>query len=459
MNAVSFRWYGVYRILTKLYLEHKAEWSARSELKGGFGRWLPDNTLKNLPKELDPLVQRGKEIDCVFRGFVFGFCAAPGFFDSPPESKTSKDRDRLVALGFQWDFWAGTGAWEGVGYPTPVSDGKYIYSLTAHHLYSCHDLDGNLIWQSRFAPPKFSDLTPEQAKRFGMKWLGVGSGYMPGAFNTSPLLVDDLLISNAASIIRVLDAKTGQTKWWTPSTSGNVNNMANPLVTTLGGEKYLLTVGDRLSGTITPEGDAILRLRDGVEVGYVPGRNSIKCRVSGPALLAPDLVLTHGSTNESFVLTQLIPIGGRITTKEVWNSTVKGDNGKIFRISLWRPAWRDGKLYKGGDVLDAVSKTFPVSGQPGLNCRDGGGATILAGDFCLTIDPDAGKFLWRNILTNQKAGEGSLPVNPPDGLSEQWKKEHEIASSWRWLGAATPFAYKDRLYVRAYDLLWCIGPK
>ena len=117
-------------------------------------------------------------------------------------------------------------------------------------------------------------------------------------------------------------------------------------------------------------------------------------------------MLTHGA-GSSLLINQLIPADGMITTKEVWNYTRKWIGGKCNDIGLWRPAWRDGKLYQGGNVLDAVSKTFPAIGQPALNGGYCGGGNILAGDYCLTWNYYEGKFLWRNIITNKKAGEGS----------------------------------------------------
>jgi hypothetical protein len=51
-----------------------------------------------------------------------------------------------------------------------------------------------------------------------------------------------------------------------------------------------------------------------------------------------------------------------------------------------------------------------------------------------------------------------VPVNPKDGRSPGEVGAQAYRPDWHWLGPATPFAWRDRFYVRANDFLYCFAP-
>jgi hypothetical protein len=148
-------------------------------------------------------------------------------------------------------------------------------------------------------------------------------------------------------------------------------------------------------------------------------------------------------------------VGEAWRMEEVWRLPKSAKREES--ISLFRPAWRDGRLYNGGTVLDLREGKWLATRRGTLHAGYYGQGGILVGPVFLSWDFYKGAFAWVDAATGAKVGEGSLPVNPPDGKPLDFKREQACLDHWRWLGAATPFAYKTRLYVRAYDFLWCIG--
>jgi hypothetical protein len=54
-------------------------------------------------------------------------------------------------------------------------------------------------------------------------------------------------------------------------------------------------------------------------------------------------------------------------------------------------------------------------------------------------------------------GEGWLPKHNPDVHDEDFIKGEARGHRWSTLGAAAPIAHNNRLFVRSFDYLWCIG--
>jgi hypothetical protein len=76
----------------------------------------------------------------------------------------------------------------------------------------------------------------------------------------------------------------------------------------------------------------------------------------------------------------------------------------------------------------------------------------------LTIDHAAGDFHYRNARQGREIGRNALPKNPPEVHDAAKVRANGLGSQWRILGAGTPEAVGERLYVRSFDYLWCIGP-
>jgi outer membrane protein assembly factor BamB len=264
----------------EVYERRRAEWESLPIFERNGNGYTPEECRK-LPSELQPFLKRAEEIGCCFTGLTPSWAGRWWLFSFRKNAAYDRECQRLAQLGLMWSKWDSSGAWDGVAYPTPLSDGKHILTVTAHNLYSCHDLDGKILWHARFPPPKESDFTPEQISyvaKIGKKRLSLG---LDGC-QTSPLLVDGVLISNIAGMIRAIDIKTGQCRWTCPVVGRLSQGMAVPAVATVGSERYIIGVnGDYGFGS-----DPIVRLRDGVPAGSLPG----SVMLNGPVMLQSDLV-------------------------------------------------------------------------------------------------------------------------------------------------------------------------
>lgn len=105
---------------------------------------------------------------------------------------------------------------------TPVSDGNYVYSFFGKSGLYAYDMDGKQIWKA--------DLGKMSSNR---EW---GSG-------ASPILLDDMVIMNAADegrAVFALNKKTGKEIWKAPSDLLELS-YATPIVATLpGGSKEII---------------------------------------------------------------------------------------------------------------------------------------------------------------------------------------------------------------------------
>ncbi len=161
---------------------------------------------------------------------------------------------------------------------------------------------------------------------------------------------------------------------------------------------------------------------------------------------------------------RLVAEDGHISCQEVWRLPQT-------KFRLERCAWRDGKVYSGGSVLDGATGKVVSATRASVDPGYCGGGGILAGGYYLCwnfygrkskveSEPVNAEFIWMDIATGKKAGQGVLPVNPSDGLPVTLRREQAVRSKrWMWLGAATPFAWRDRLYIRANEFVWCLGSK
>ena len=405
----------------KLYQASKADWDARPELKRKDDGVTAEGR-KKLPPELEPLLKRADEQDFLFVG-IHNAWGYPSMFWTK-KNFIQQYQSQLNKLGLMGSGWEMQGTWDGAAYPTPVSDGTRVWTVTMHNLYTCHDLDGKILWQVRIPAG--------------------GHGPGQGGFSTSPILVDGKLISCAGDFTRCLDAANGKILWEHPLTRKIDQNMAVPMAMTLTGQQYIIGIN----------GD-IYRLSDGKVMGILPGETHRKGVNNGP-IIDGDLVINIGKVagdSDAMNLTahRLREQSGTVMVERVW--CVEGRSP----IHLSRAAWRGGRLYNGGTVVDFTTGTNVAVKLPALNPGYCGAGGMLAGGYYLSWDFYNGKFLWRDLATGLKAGEGKLPVNPSDGLPLTIKQEQAISETWRWLGAATPFVWKDRLYIRAYDFLWCLG--
>lgn len=423
---------------------------------------------KQVPATAATIVAQATAAGFEYRGIDQSAGGYPNHFNLPHGGgKNKEDQQWVRELGLMTSVWDYQGTWDGVAYPTPISDGQRVWTVTTHNLYSCHDLDGTVVWQVRYAPPKISDLTPEQETEVAgsdgkNRWPGGWPGQ--GGFSTSPIMAEGKLVSCAGRMARCLDTQSGKQLWAQPMRAEIGQALGVPAFVTVGKERYVVGVGNEGAA-----GSNIYRLHDGAVVARLPGVTSSKGGVSGPVTWGDRILNRQADGDATLSCHRLVAKDGELTLEQVWSLPKSAKREES--ISLFRPAWRDGRLYNGGAVLDIEKGAWIATRRAPTNGGYYGGGGILIGPAFLCWDfygatkssdksamPARARFVWLDAASGTQLGEGFLPINPPDGRTLEFKRAEACRDSWRWLTAATPFAWKDRLYVRAYDFLWCLGP-
>lgn len=286
-----------------------------------------------LQPEWQKFLDRCTALDVEFKGFGQSAGGYPNLLAVKPRGPAEERNRKVTALGLQWSSWFYQGTWNGVAFPTPCSDGKAIYVVTAHNIYAAYDVNGTRLWLRRFPPASVKDLTPEQKQRIMApsgknRWPGGWPGQ--GHFSTSPILFENRLISCAGMWVRCLDTRDGRVVWELPMRGEIGQNMANPGVMVIGTTPVVIVPGNE--NRVGERGDDVIRLADG-------------------------------------------------------------------------------------------------------------------------------RVLFRDLKTHQSAGTGALPTNSPETENDLLKRGEAHGPHWKMFSGASPFAYKDRLYIRGFDYLWCIGRK
>ena len=268
-----------------------------------------------VPAAAEPIVAAAKAAGFEYRGISQSAGGYPAHFDYPSGGGIHRDdRKRLDALGLMASEWDYQGTWDGVAYPTPISDGARIWTITSHNLYSCHDFEGKIVWQVRFPPAGLKDLTAEQRTALGdTRWPGRWPG--AGGFSTSPLMADGKLVSCAGAMVRCLDAVTGKVLWAQPMRGQIGQALGVPGLVEVDGEKYVVGVGNEGAGVTA---SAIHRLRDGVVVARLPGITSSKGGMSGPVTMGDVVVNRPGHEDKTLTAFRLVKRGDVLEPQALW---------------------------------------------------------------------------------------------------------------------------------------------
>jgi hypothetical protein len=211
-------------------------------------------------------------------------------------------------------------------------------------------------------------------------------------------------------------------------------------------------------------GVEILRLEDGNIVGLLPGLTSCKGSIMGSLYALSDgTIVNYLGTKGHYDGLKLtgwrlaMNDHGRVQATQSWQL----DRVRFF--TMMRAAWRGTDLYSSWNIVDGSAGQVVTEERVGKSMRapfkGRSGVHLLAGKHYVQGVLGGGKFAFWNLETGELDGIGSIPENPADGATTEQKCRQAGRTTWRWLGGATPFAYRDRLYVRAYDFLWCMEEK
>ncbi len=178
--------------------------------------------------------------------------------------------------------------------PTPLLEGKRLYTHFGHNGIACLDLNGRILWRNN---------------RLGYDPMHGNGG--------SPILVDDKLIYNADAktnpCIIALSKKTGELIWKVDRTAEVKNkfSFSTPLLITVKGQKQVITPGSGVVLALDPaDGREIWRARYGEGYSVIPrpvyghGMIFISTGFNTPELLAIR-VDGHGDVTDTHIAWRL----------------------------------------------------------------------------------------------------------------------------------------------------------
>jgi hypothetical protein len=337
----------------------------------------------------------------------------------------------------------------GMAYATPVSDGEHVYVTTTFSGAACYDLAGNQKWVA-FAP------TTGRTE----------------AYARSPLLYRDLLISDYFGRLVAFDKTTGKVRWQVETKGGSI---ATSAIITVAGTDIVLSEGKQdgdgsVTATRLPDGKPlrvegwgiggtqILTDTDRRDVAYFCGRGQHSFWPEKGEVTQPPVAVRFALDGETLKATML------------WHGAEFVGAGGYVGLT-----YHGGKLYcsTGGSavVIDAATGKL-LAGELGKNAKRVLPATshllLLAGDKFYGLGGSGGA-ADGNIKTSATLtcfsrdgaplGKSVLTAAPVEG--EKLAQTRSQVGWDKW-----PFAYGfpftiagDRIYVRGFDHLICIGAK
>jgi outer membrane protein assembly factor BamB len=262
--------------------------------------------------------------------------------------RLGKEHPEISKAGLFFDAWrTGFGGWyPGATFPTPCTDGQFIYIATAWRSYACYDPDGNLRWLKWFASTGKGDHSD-----------GCGN-------NRSPLIWKDLFIADNNAFVRALDRRTGQLVWEVSRTALGIgqHEVGSPVLFRAGGADLLWC-----------NGPVVIRLPDGKPF-KVEGWRSTGMMVVADTDQPDTLYLTGGGEHGGWVdkghgenpppaAIRIAFDGQSVRAAVLWT----GVNGAAMGSNCGTLAYHAGKVYfwsRGGLILDARTGKL-VAGTPG----------------------------------------------------------------------------------------------
>lgn len=383
-------------------------------------------------------------------GFKFGGHSGGGYGQLRKLSPKPDDKfGRPAGLhGEAWHHGCGLGTdCIGLAYATPVSDGESVYVTTAFSGAACYDLAGNLKWVA---------FVPTTGKT--------------EAYARSPLIYRDLLISDFFGRLVAFDKATGAVRWQVETKGGSI---ATPAIITVAGTDIVLSEGKQegggsLTATRLPDGKPlrvegwdiggtqILTDSDRRDVAYFCG--------SGQHSFWPE----KGETTKPPVAVRFALAGETLKATVLWHGAEFAGAGGFVGMT-----YHGGKLYcatgRNAVVIDAATGMLLAGGMD-KKAQRALPATkhllLLAGDKFYGLDGSErtcdGNFQTFATLTcysrdGAPLGKSVLTAAPVEG-----EKLAQCRSQVGW--DKWPFAYGfpftiagDRLYIRSFDQLICIG--
>lgn len=353
---------------------------------------------------------------------------------------TSVDGDKLVLLCFSTK--DGTQLWQreiSVGNkdvrgdegnsasPSPITDGKHVWTFMASGPLACFTVDGDRVWEF------------DVQERYGKFDIAFGMASTPVLHDGRlflQLIHGDGKASTQEALVAAVDAATGEPVWKTPRVTGaekeNEHGYSSPVLYDFNGTQMLITHG--ADYTIA------YALKDGKELWRLGGLNP------------------HDDPKRRYHPTLRFVASPAAANGIVVCPTAKG--GPVFAV---RPD-KSGDLTGSDAVLWVRDKNTPDVPSPVIHgdlvylCRENG--------MLLVLDRATGEEVYMERTHNQRHrasplfADGHLYLTARDGKITVVKAgrdfrivaQNEIGEPM----SASPIVSNGTLYLRTFDALWAI---
>lgn len=307
--------------------------------------------------------------------------------------------------------------------PSPVTDGKLVWTMSGNGVIACFDFDGNEKWAFN---------TPE---KFGR--LGLNHGY-----GSSPLLLDGKLIvpvlhgmrTDDPSYVFALNATTGEVLWKVERPTDAVNESPDayttPAVVEVNGKKQIVVLGgDYITGHDAETGKEVWR------------GGGLNPRKNGAYRIVPSPTVRDGMI---FAPTRVTPL---LAFKA-------GGSGDISQSHL---AWK----FEGQGAPDVPTplsdgKYFYIIGDNGqMTCLDAKTGAVVYGPEETGIGVTSGSPVLADgkiYVTSHTAETAVLQAGPTYKLIAR----NTLDNSWT---LSTPAIVDDEIILRTGTHLYCIAKK
>lgn len=345
---------------------------------------------------------------------------------SPPRS--SKDKIFLLAI----DRADGTIQWrqaiggenriyrkQNLSSPSPITDGRYVWTMTGSGIFSCYDFKGEKYWERNI---------PEEYGAFG---LNHGYASTP-LLHRGRLYVQVLhgMKTDEPSYVFAVDPKSGKTVWKverpTDADFESPDDYSTPIVIrSKGKEQLVVSGGDYVTGHDLGSGKELWRMG-----GLNPERQRAY-RTIASSINIDDTVYTTSTRGNPFIAFRAGGEGWITDTAGVWENKLGAD--------VPTPTTDGKNIYVINDrgiliVLDAKTGETIIDRkrlEPGIYSS----SPLLADGKIYAINEEGAT----SVI--QVGGEYEI-------LAVNRLESHTLAS---------PVAVADRLYLRTAEHLYCIG--
>lgn len=285
--------------------------------------------------------------------------------------------------------------------PTPVSDGKLIWTFFGTGVVSCHDLNGECRWKN---------------------WYDLRRTTKNGR-TSSPVLVGKHVLVHFGSLA-CLDAATGKLEW--------ENQQARATY----GTPAAVRIGD-VDLVVTPKGD-VVRVSDGKTLASDLGN----CMYTSPVVDGRNVYFLDGVMS---AVRLPETVAEPFECKELWAGDLEGE----FFAS---PVVREGRIH----LVDKAAKYYVIDSATGKTIRTRvlELAAVKPGSEAAKPDSEAGVYSSPSL-----AGKRLFISNDSGKTIVQETADEDAAISKNTLPAGsrgTPAFSDKRMFIRGAEFLYCV---